>query len=170
MRLKLLMLPLVFLLGACATSTQDAAPPTIQLTNLRLGALGLLSQEFLLDIRVGNPNDFALPMDGLTFRLEVNGKYLAEGFSDQRVDVPRLGYATVAVTGTTDTLSVVRQLLSLGQSDTLDYSLSGIAYFGRLGVRRSVPYTRTGSISLSPAKNHITPGSRSDEMRTLVPS
>lgn len=169
MRLKLLMLPLIFLLGSCTTSTQDAAPPTIQLTNLRLGALGLLSQELLLDIRVGNPNDFTLPLDGLTFRLDVNGKFLAEGFSDQRVDVPRLGYASVAVTGTTDTLSVVSQLLSLGQSDTLDYKLSGIAYVGRLGVRRSVPYTRAGSLSLLPAKDLKTPRSPSDEMRTLVP-
>jgi LEA14-like dessication related protein len=168
MGLKFLALPLMLLLAACAASTENAAPPSIQLTGLRLGAVGMLSQELKLDLKVGNPNDFSLPLDGLTFKLEVNGNHLAEGFSDQRVSVPRLGYATVSVTATTDTLSVIRQLLTIGQQDALDYSISGVAYFSRLGVRRTVPYTRSGSVPLLPGLKPAPPGPP-DEIHTLVP-
>ena len=175
MRRNLLMFSLVFMLGACASSTDDAAPPTVQLTNLQLGSISLLSQELLLDLKVGNPNDFSLPLDGLTFKLEVNGSPFAEGFSDQRVEVPRLGYATVGVTASVGTMSMVNQLMSLGQSDKVDYSISGVAYFGRMGVRRSVPFERAGSLSLMQGLNRRAPGAPDasppppDEMRTLVP-
>ncbi len=166
----------LFVLGACASSTKDAEPPTIRLTNLRLGSIGLLSQELFLDLKLGNPNDFDLPLTGLTFALDVNGNFLADGLSDQRVNIPRLGFATVTVTGTTDTLNVLRQLMSLGEASALDYKISGTAYFGRMGVRRAVPYTRSGSVSLMPGPVPSPPPSRSsppetrpDEVETLAP-
>ena len=155
---------LIVLLTGCA-SVEHAQPPTIQLSNLRLGTPGLLSQELLLEIRIGNPNDFALPVNGLTFQLDVNGQRFADGLSNDSVTVPRLGYATMSVTGSADTLAIVRQVLSLGNRERMTYRLHGTAYVGHLGRNTPLSYDRKGELSLLP-------DSRKDQQggpRTLVP-
>jgi LEA14-like dessication related protein len=134
----------------CATPDK-VLPPSIDIANLRLESAGLLSQEFMLDIRIGNPNDFAIPLTGLAFKLEVNGRPFAEGLSNNSVTVPRLGYANTQVTGLTNTLSLLRQLMTVGTRDRIDYRLFGTAHMGRLGQNDAVPFDRKGSLSLLPA-------------------
>lgn len=163
----------VIMFAGCAT-VDDAKPPSIQLSNLRLGAGGLLNQELLIEIRIGNPNDFELPLTGLTFQLDVNGQPFADGLSNATVTIPRLGYATVPVTGQTNILSVFRQLMFLGKTDRITYRLHGTAYVGRLGISQSVPYERKGELSLLPDSVPGAPGKRSprsgqDGVRTLAP-
>lgn len=148
-RLWLILFVLVAPLG-CATP-DNVQPPSIDLANLSLGSTGLLSQELKLDIKIGNPNDFAIPLTGLAFKLEVNGRPFADGLSNNSVTVPRLGYATMQVTGNTNTLSLIRQLMTLGNSDRIDYRLFGTAYGGRLGQSDAMPFDRKGSLSLLPA-------------------
>jgi LEA14-like dessication related protein len=169
---RFLVLGFFFLLIGCAT-VDDAKPPSIQLSNIQLGNGGLLlNQELLIEIRIGNPNDFELPLTGLTFELEVNGQPFADGLSNTSVTVPRLGYATVPVAGNTNILSIFRQLMFLGKSDTITYRLHGTAYVGRLGINRSVPYERKGKLSLQDALPRqpgqpASPGGGG--MRTLAP-
>tara|TARA_R110002072_G_scaffold58955_2_gene149880 strand:- start:4124 stop:4660 length:537 start_codon:yes stop_codon:yes gene_type:complete len=173
---RFLVLGLFLALFGCAT-VEEAKPPSIQLSNLRLGNGGLLNQELLIEIRIGNPNDFDLPLTGLTFELEVNGQPFADGLSNATVTVPRLGYATVPVNGNTNILSIFRQLMFLGKSDRITYRLHGTAYVGRLGLNQSVPYERKGELSLQDALPGIPdqPGGRSQPkrggggMRTLAP-
>ena len=55
-------------------------------------------QHFQVDLRLDNPNDIALAIDRLSFKLEVNGVALAEGLSDRSITLPGLGEARVPVT------------------------------------------------------------------------
>ena len=133
----------------CATP-ENAQPPSINLTNLQLGTPGLLSQELKLDIKIGNPNDFDIPLTGLSFNLEVNGQPFAEGLSNESVTVPRLSYATTRITGNASTIGLIMQLMTFGQRDKIDYRLFGVAHVGRLGIKDTVPFERKGSLSLIP--------------------
>lgn len=162
----LILFGMLFPLG-CATP-DNAKAPSIDLANLQLGSTGLLSQELKLDIKFGNPNDFALPISGLSFTLEVNGRAFAEGLGNQSVTVPRLSYATTQVTGTTNTLSLIRHLMTLGNSDRIDYRLAGTAYVGRLGQNNAVPFERKGSLSILPAPLNLSMGPAG--IRTFAPS
>lgn len=161
---RLFALLVVFVLFGCA-SVEDAMPPTVQLSNLKVGAPGLLSQELLLELRIGNPNDFDLPVNGLTFQLDVNDRRLADGLSNQSVTVPRLGYATVPVMANADTLAIVRQLMDLGKRERITYRLHGIAYVGRLGRNTPLSYDRTGELTLLPESRPGEP----EGPQTLVP-
>jgi len=168
---RILVLGFFFLLIGCA-SVEDAKPPSTQLSNLRLGNGGLLNQELLIEIRIGNPNNFELPLTGLTFKLEVNGQPFADGLSNATVTVPRLGYATVPVTGNTNILSIFRQLMFLGKTDKITYRLHGTAYVGRLGINQSVPYERKGELSLQdalPGQPGVPNLPGGGGMRTLAP-
>lgn len=164
---RFFVLGLFFVLIGC-TSVDDAKPPSIQLSNIQLGSGGLLNQELLIEIRIGNPNNFELPLTGLTFALDVNGQPFADGLSNATVTVPRLGYASVPVTGNTNILSIFRQLMFLGKTDRISYRLHGTAYVGRLGINQAVPYERKGELSLQDALPGI-PGQPSAPGRKSLP-
>lgn len=137
---------LLLLVSACAAGG-DPVPPQVRLADLRLLESGLFEQRFEIDLRIGNPNDFELPLDGLTFDLEVNGSDFARGFSDQRVTIPRLGEGTITVIATTTLIDVVRQMKLLAERGDLAYRLGGTAYLDSL-ARRSVPYESEGTFRL----------------------
>jgi LEA14-like dessication related protein len=137
---------LLLLVSACAAGG-DPVPPQVRLADLRLLESGLFEQRFEIDLRIGNPNDFDLPLDGLTFDLDVNGSDFARGFSDQRVTIPRLGEGTITVVATTTLIDVVRQMKLLAERGDLAYRLGGTAYLNSL-ARRSVPYESEGTFRL----------------------
>ena len=152
-------------LAACETM-DDTLPPRISLANVMLAQPGLLRQDLNLDLRIANPNNVDIPIEGLTFRLDLDGQPFAEGMSNERVTVPRLSEVAVPVKGSVDTLNLVRQILTLGQSDTIRYRISGFAYVGAIAGARRVPYERDGSLSLVPP----TPGTGAPGgLRMLAP-
>lgn len=169
LRRAALFLGLLMLTVSCAT-VDDVKSPTVSLVEVEMGRTGLLSQELVLTLRVGNPNDFAIPLEGLALSVAVNGRDLADGLSDETVTLPRLGYADVTVLATASTLGVIRELISLGSDAKLGYSISGTAYVGTPLGRRAVPYDKTGTFSiLSPApREPKAPQRRND--RTILKS
>jgi len=102
----LAIIAMLVVLTGCA-ALDKTAPPQITLSDIRMLEGGLFEQRFQVDLRIRNPNDFDLPIDGLTFALELNGSDFADGVSDQRVTVPRLGEAVVPVTASTTLLQMV---------------------------------------------------------------
>lgn len=154
---------LVVLTGCAALD--ETKPPQVTLSDIRMLQGGLLEQRFQLDLRIRNPNDFDLPIDGLAFALELNGQEFADGVSNQRVTVPRLGEAVVPVTASTTLLHMVQQALRLGERADLDYRLSGDVFLAGL-TRRAVPFERSGRLQLLPETGGGTSG---DFGRTLVP-
>jgi len=120
----------------------------------------LFEQRMLLKLRLGNPNDTELALDGLTFTLEVNGEVLSEGYSNSMVTIPRLSEAMVSVLATTTLLDMVRQALALGDAETITYRMTGDIYL-RGFARRSVAYEKKGTLRLVPesgGRPFLTPG------------
>lgn len=143
------LLAAVLLLSAC--SVAEPEPPQVRVADLRLLDSTVFEQRFEINLTIGNPNDFALPLDGLTFDLEVNGETFARGFSNQRVTIPRLGEGRVSVAASTTLIEVMRQMQLFAAYGDLTYRLSGVAYLDSL-QRRRVPYESEGSFRLlSPA-------------------
>jgi len=136
---------LLLLLASC--STGEPLPPQVHVVNMQLLESSLFEQRFQVDLRIGNPNDFDLPLDGLTFDLDVNGEDFARGFSDQRVTVPRLGEARLSVVASTTLLDLVRQFKLLAERGDLAYRLHGTAYLNSLAVRQA-PYESEGTFRL----------------------
>ncbi len=140
--------------------------PTVSLVDMALGQPGFLNQELILTLRIGNPNDFAIPLEGLSLTIDVNGRKLADGLSDDTVTLPRLGYANVEVQATASTLGLVRELIALGTEARIDYRISGTAYVGTPFGRRAVPYDKNGTFSIfppDPRKQEQPPSNRSGE-------
>ena len=91
------------------------------------------------------------PLDGLTFRLDVNDRLLAEGLSNDRVTIPRFGQARVSVLATTSIFDIMQQVLALQDGSRLSYRIAGEAYFTGLLVRQ-LPFEKSGELELDTAE------------------
>ena len=141
----------LFALLALATCAQisETRSPQVHVVDIRLLQSGLFEQRFQVELRIGNPNDFDLPLDGMTFELDLNGRRFAEGFTNQTVTVPRLGEARISVAATTTLFDMMEQALILGERSELSYRIEGVVYLRGLS-RRQVSYERGGRLRLLP--------------------
>ena len=73
-------------------------PLSVTLSDIQPGEMGLLEQEYLIKIRVQNPNNVEIPVSGLSYRIELNGKYFAKGVSKQDVTIPAFGEVVLDAT------------------------------------------------------------------------
>lgn len=112
---------------ACATVEREVLPPDVNVIDIRRLEGTAFEQRMQVDLRVRNPNDFALEIDGVRFDLDLNGERFARGIGDEHVTVPRLGEARISVVSTTTMMDWVRQFAALagpGRSD-MDYRVAG---------------------------------------------
>ncbi len=132
----------------CAT-VDDAVPLKVNLVNITPASSGVFEQRFIVDLRLSNPNDFDIPLDGVSFEMDVNGDYFATGLSNQRVTIPRLATAVVSVETTANSFDLIRQILNAVQVGAVTYSIKGTAIVRKLGSR-TVPFHQHGNLNLVP--------------------
>jgi len=132
------------MLGACAGGAIDQ-PPDVSLVDVRPISAGLFEQRMAVTLRITNPNDASLPVDGYRFAVELNDQPFAKGASNQSVTVPRLGDATTEAEATIATSDLMRQLVQAPGRGALAYKLTGTVFLDTASGRRSYPFEQTGS-------------------------
>jgi LEA14-like dessication related protein len=94
---------IIFLLGlfsglsGCSWFAGDLQDPSVELMKVDVVKAKLTEQEFLLHLRLDNPNDSDMPIRGLTFTLYLNDIKLADGEADVWTTVPANGHRTLKV-------------------------------------------------------------------------
>ena len=150
--LSFLIVGFLTLLGGCAGSTSGVESPRIQLADVRFLGSRVFEQKMLIDLRVTNPNNFDVALEGVSFDFEVNDSHFASGLTNEGVTVPRLGDATVPVPVSTTLLDIVREALRLTESGEISYRLSGFAFVTEGVGTRKVPFEAAGRLRLLPPK------------------
>src|SRR5687768_9843028 len=85
-------------LSGCAGLPGGMQPLNVTLADVRPLQMGLLEQEYAMRIRVQNPNQREIPLQGVSFAVELNGKTFAKGVSRQTGTVPAFGDVLLDVT------------------------------------------------------------------------
>ncbi len=132
-------------LGGCAGLRLGMQKPEVSVANIRLLDGNLLEQRFLLTLRVMNPDTSEIAIEGLTFKVDLNGQPFAKGVGNQPVVVPRLGEAMVEVTATTGLGGLLRQLKAFKGREKVDYRISGRLVTGNFG---GIDFDQTGEVEL----------------------
>ena len=149
--LKSLAVLLVTVLSvACASLDPYPETPRVSLVSIKPMEMTLFEQRFAVQLRVLNPNSASIPVQGLSYALEINEREFAYGVSPQSIDIPAFGEALLDVEISSNLLSVVRQLQSMSgaTSNSLDYRLAGkINLANRL---RSLTFDYAGELSYLP--------------------
>lgn len=137
-------------LSACAMRG-EVKEPQVALENVRPAGGGLFSQQVEIDLRITNPNDFALPLNGMSADLRVNGLPFAQGVSNSTKTIPRLSSETVILTASVSTFDLARQVFNASRGETdFRYDLDGTAYLGGGLSRSEVGFQQSGGFQLAP--------------------
>ena len=136
---------LAVLVSGCASLFWMGEQPRIDIVNLTPKEMRLLEQTFLMELRIQNPTDADLEVNGLSFELEINGQPFARGVSNQGVKVERLSTKLVQVeayTGLTDILRQLSEARKGSYASGFTYRLKGSVHTGAPSFR--LPFDETG--------------------------
>jgi LEA14-like dessication related protein len=136
---------LVVLVSGCASLFWTGEKPNVEIVNIVPKEIRLLEQTFLMELRIQNPSDTDLDINGMAFELEINGQPFAKGVSNQSVKVERLSTKVVQVEAYTGLTSILRQLSEARKgsyTSGFKYRLKGSVYSGSPSIR--IPFDETG--------------------------
>jgi len=136
---------ILFGLLACSALTKRPEAPIVSLADIKFSKMGFLEQSFILTLRLKNPNNYSLPLRGLSYGLKLNGQDFAEGASASKVTIAPYGEETIDVDVATNFFSIFKQLKGLAGEEPLKYSLSGKV--GLVNKAFKLPFSREGEVS-----------------------
>jgi len=142
-----MMLAALVLAGCAALQPND--PLRVEVVGIEPADSQGLELRLAIKLRIQNPNEGAVSYDGTALELDVNGKTLATGVSDQKGSVPRYGESILVVPVSISAMNAVRQALVFTdgkQRDELPYVLRGKLAGGAFGTVR---FTKEGSIGIA---------------------
>jgi LEA14-like dessication related protein len=132
--------------------------PEIELTGVRLGGVGLRGASLIAELQINNQNDFDIETDSISYRLFANTSSdgtqwepVLQRTVTQRIVVPEEEVTRVEIPiefNYSELSGAARTILDRG---ILNYRIDGHA-FVREPMRRMIPFTHTGSVSLSGAR------------------
>ena len=136
---------LVILVSGCASLFWMGEKPHVDIVNITPKEMRLLEQTFLLELRIQNPTETDLDINGMSFELEINGQPFARGVSNQSLKVERLSTKVVEVDAYTGLVSILRQLYEVKKGSYesgFKYRLKGSIHTGAPSFR--IPFDETG--------------------------
>ncbi len=75
----------LFVLSGCATMNLDYEEPSVELVSFKVLPANGFEQNFEIGLKLTNPNNFELPLNGISYQLNVAGESLAHGVA---ADIP----------------------------------------------------------------------------------
>jgi LEA14-like dessication related protein len=138
-------------MGAC----QRVIPPTVEPTGVRLSGIGLRGATLIAGLDIGNPNDFPIETDSITFELEASnpdqpGTWtpVTQGTNRERLRIQEGGRRSVEVPIEFAYSDLSAPILSVMDKGTFRYRVSGQVLV-REPRRTAASFSRTGNLSLA---------------------
>jgi len=133
----------------CAPTLSQLEKPKLNLVGFKVIEAQLLEQRYALTFRLINPNDVALPITGIYYEVELEGKAFATGVNASPVEIPAYGETRVTVEMSTTLLQSMRHLAALAEAkpENLDFRLKGHLNVD-LPLLGKIPFSEAGQINL----------------------
>ena len=148
---------LITLLNGCATLS-GADAPNVQVVGLEPLPSEGLEIRFALKLRVQNPNESPLSYNGMSVSLDIDGRGLASGVSNDSGQIPRFSDEVLTIPVSISAFSIARQLFAqTRKSQNANSAITqAISYRlrGKLGAPqgsfRSTRFSSSGELDLFP--------------------
>jgi len=136
-----------WVLGGCA-SFLGIEQPHVHLSDLKLVRGNVFEQRFEGTLRITNPNDFTIELDGLSVKVLLSGREFAHGVSNHHAILPRFGETELTVKLTASTFDLLRQIPGVFESQDMLYQLQGYVWVAaeKFG-RHKVAFDEDGRLS-----------------------
>lgn len=154
---------LAVLLTACAATRFET--PHLQIVGVEMMQSELFEQRFKVRLRVQNPNDRALPVQGISAKMQLQGEDFAQGVAGESFTVPAFGEAEFDMMLSANMAGAIMRLVSAMKdkknTDKLDYRVTGKLSLSS-GMFRSIPFEESGSFNLGELTKGATKPSRQE--------
>jgi len=134
----LAVMSLAILLTSCASIEPMISAPGVSLRNVQVKNLDYKAQTFLLGFDITNPNPFPLPINHVSYGIELDGQHFAGGSATSAFTVGARSDAEFSISVELDLLRTAPQLLYVvhdGVTQDIPYRLKG-----EIGV--DIPFTK----------------------------
>lgn len=154
-----------FFVTSCATSP-DLGAFDVSVVNVTSGEATFWETRLDFMVRLQNSTPNPVVLEGAAHKIYLNGTYIGQGLSNERVEVPRLGTTTQTVTVTLKNLTLMRKLIEFGESQNqkVSYRVNSTLYASGGGMfSRKFTATKEGGLDLgnlaTPANGGARPAS-----------
>jgi len=144
--LLLLAIAAIALCG-CALIVPKLETPKFSIVDIEVHRASFLEQRLQVRVRVENPNDRSLPIQGLSYTVYVGGEQFATGVSDASFVVPALGTAEFNMNVTANIAGALFAILGKPRGQAIEYRMKGRVELSR-GWLRSIPFEESGRFTL----------------------
>lgn len=140
---------LVVSLTSCALMNPNIEPPKVTLESLQMLPPTGMTQRFNIGLRMANPNDRPLKIDGIAYTLALNGYKLVDGVGNDIPEVAPFSEVSFNVQASTNVFEAVRfvnNFLGAQGAEQLDYRLK--ADLAVSGLPRRLSVEESGKVPL----------------------
>jgi LEA14-like dessication related protein len=140
-----------FLLTGCGglpINSSQFVKPKVRIADIRMLDSTLFEQRFAIKLRVQNPNNFSIPVNGLNYQINLNGSAFGSGVNNHTFTIPRNAETLVDVDLTTSLPDMMKALSGwMKNKDTLTYAILGNLNVG--GRNDVIPFDYSGELNLN---------------------
>ena len=148
---------LMFSLTACAGLRP--APPEVQLAGLEITDMSLSHANFMATLKLYNPNNFGIEIEGLQFTLFLNDIRIAKGLTAKAFSIPAEDNGVATLRLSSSFFSLFQLTNSLQDREELTFRISGEVHIGGTGLLgATIPIEREGTLPLSGSLNQLRSG------------
>ncbi len=135
----------------CALAT--AIPPQVEVADVQLRGIGLLTQTLGVTLCVTNPNSSELAFQRIQVAVDAAGSPLAEGTSEAPVRLSPQSSTLVPFTVVSTVRHLGPQLINVVSTGAVEYRVHGFITLDTLGV--TLPFSRSGQLGLLAAGQQL---------------
>lgn len=146
---SLLLLAALMSLSGCTMLRPKIEPIRLMITTVAMTSPDMFNQQFLVHMRVENPNDREIVVSGVDYKLFLQGDGFADGLANTKFTLPPKGELDVNLPVRTAFASSFARLISrLGGSKRLEYVIEG-TLMTDISMYKKVPFRESGTADLS---------------------
>lgn len=134
-------------LSGCALFVPRLETPKLSIVDIEVLRANFMAQQLRVRLRVQNPNDRSLPIEGLAYTVYLGGQEFASGVSDASFVVPAFGTAEFNTDVTANAAGAIFAILSKPHGQGIDYRMKGKVELTH-GWLRSIPFEQGGTFTL----------------------
>jgi len=144
-------------LASCASLGPKLVAPELSLLGIQIMSADMFSQQFMVRVKVENPNDLEVTVSGLEYEIFLMGDSFAEGVSESSFVLPAKGEAEFDMIVKTNFVSSLGRLVSRtggGKLENVPYQVTGKLMLEK-GIMRTIPFSHAGTVDFTKAKEKM---------------
>ena len=136
-------------LAGCAALPTNLETPEVSFVGLRAVEATVFEQRLEVRMKVHNPNDIELPVNGLDVDIELADEPFAHGVSAREFVVPARGEAEFDMLVTANAATALLKIAGADHNtDSIEYKVKG-KLSTKIGLLRTIPFDESGKLPIA---------------------